>query len=174
MCVFFIKYKPQCDWRGNLGYRTSFHLKQAAVQSLGTYTVSMCNKLALKASQLCHLIAFHSVLAVLTPYQSADDDYREEYACVCIHDVFHMSPIQLRGCVFCLASASENHKDSDSWHIWFPWLWQYGLRLYYTKALTPKHRWHQSKQTLYNRARSDKGECQKYSVKRKGDVSRWW
>ncbi len=49
-------------------------MKHAVVQSLGTYTVSMCNKLALEASQLCHLIAPHSVLAVLTPYQSAYDE----------------------------------------------------------------------------------------------------
>lgn len=52
----------------------SYHLRHAAVQLLGTHTVSMYNKLALEASQLCHLIASHSLLAVLTPYQSAHDE----------------------------------------------------------------------------------------------------
>lgn len=54
-------------------YLTLYNVKHAAIQSLGTSTVSMCNKLALEASQLCHLIASHSVIAVLTPYQSAHD-----------------------------------------------------------------------------------------------------
>lgn len=56
------------------GLRETRLPRHAAVQSLSTYTVSMCNKLALEASQLCHLIASHSVLAVLTPYQSAYDE----------------------------------------------------------------------------------------------------
>ena len=57
-----------------LNHLTLNHVKHAAVQSLGTSTVSMWNKLALKASQLCHLIASHSATAVLTPYQSAHDE----------------------------------------------------------------------------------------------------
>lgn len=49
----------------------------------------MCNKLALKESQLCHQIASHSGVAVLTSYQSAHDDSREE------HRTFTNVPISL-------------------------------------------------------------------------------
>lgn len=50
---------------GVLNSLTQYQVRNAAVQSLGTYTISMCNKLALKESQLCHLIASHSVLSSL-------------------------------------------------------------------------------------------------------------
>lgn len=49
--------------------------RPAAVKSLDSFTVSMCNKLALKASQLYHLIASHLMLAVLLPNQSAYEEH---------------------------------------------------------------------------------------------------
>lgn len=119
----------------------------------------MCNKLALKASQLCHLIASHSVMAVLTPYQSShDEDHIVHLLCLNVPAF-----ASLISSICCQYDKKEMNLSALS-PMTEP------IQLYYAKALSPMHRRHQPEQMLHNRSRSDKGGCQTNSVKREGDM----